>query len=262
VRVAQVGREAYLPLVTNHVDGTQYSSQSDPRLFDVGCRRRVLQRGHHGAVTVHHPGHQSLDVFGFHGVRDRSLRSPVGFGHGQALPALLQQFHLSQERLVTGVGFEIPQKRVAFNPAEHYIFLAVRSVKPGKGAIYFATIRVNLSYPIRPPVCMRRRGPCERRVRLSSATIHVSTQGLDLSHPADTQTVYTHLKRAAWVACTTGNRVGLVPSDNPGGCSEKALAGAIRSASVPTLTQIYLANHTLQEAVAFGILVPAQIAAK
>jgi len=92
--------------------------------------------------------------------------------------------------------------------------------------------------------------------------IHVSTQGLDLSHPADTQTVYTHLKRAAWVACTTGNRVGLVPSDNPGGCSEKALAGAIRSASVPTLTQIYLANHTLQEAVAFGILVPAQIAAK
>ena len=92
--------------------------------------------------------------------------------------------------------------------------------------------------------------------------IHVSTHGLDLSQPADAQTFYTRLKRAAWVACTTGNRVNLVPSDNPGGCAEKALAGAIRSASVPTLTRIYLANHTLQEAVALGILVPAQIAAK
>src|SRR5579864_4479848 len=54
--------------------------------------------------------------------------------------------------------------------------------------------------------------------------IHVSTQGLDLSQPADAHTFYTRLKRAAWVACTTGNRLDLVPSDNPGGCSEKALA--------------------------------------
>jgi UrcA family protein len=92
--------------------------------------------------------------------------------------------------------------------------------------------------------------------------IHVSTQGLDLSQPADARTFYTRLEHAAWVACTRGNRVDLVPSDDPKGCYEKALGGAIRSASVPMLTQIYLANHTLQEAVARGIPVPAQIAAK
>ena len=91
--------------------------------------------------------------------------------------------------------------------------------------------------------------------------IHVSAQGLDLSRPADARTFYTRLENAAWVACTRGNRVNLVPSDNPGACTAKALAGAIRSASVPTLTRIYLANHTVQEAMTFGIRVPAQIAA-
>jgi UrcA family protein len=90
--------------------------------------------------------------------------------------------------------------------------------------------------------------------------IHVSRQGLDLSQPADARAFYTRLKNAAWVACTRGNRVDLVPSDNPGACTEKALAGAIRSASVPTLTQIYLADHSVQETVAGGILVPALIA--
>jgi len=92
--------------------------------------------------------------------------------------------------------------------------------------------------------------------------IHVSTQGLDLSQPADAQTFYTRLKRAAWVTCTDGNRVDLLPSDNLQGCYEKALGGAIRSASVPMLTQIYLANHTLQQAAALGILSPAQMVAK
>jgi UrcA family protein len=92
--------------------------------------------------------------------------------------------------------------------------------------------------------------------------IHVSAQGLDLSQPADAQTFYTRLKQAAWVACTDGNRVDLVPSDNLQGCYEKALGGAIRSTSVPTLTQIYLANHTLQQAAALGILLPAQMVAK
>jgi UrcA family protein len=93
-----------------------------------------------------------------------------------------------------------------------------------------------------------------------TVAIHVSTQGLDLSRPADARTFYTRLENAAWVACTRGNRVDLVPSENPGACVEKALAGAIRSASVPTLSQIYLANHTIQEAVAGGILPPALIA--
>jgi UrcA family protein len=95
-----------------------------------------------------------------------------------------------------------------------------------------------------------------------TVAIHVRTKGLDLSQPADARTFYTRLEDAAWVACTRANRVGLVPVDDVRGCYEKALGGAIRSASVPMLTQIYLANHTLQEAVAHGIPVPAQVAAK
>jgi UrcA family protein len=95
-----------------------------------------------------------------------------------------------------------------------------------------------------------------------TVAIHVSTQGLDLSQPADARKFYTRLENAAWVACTRGNRVNLVPIDNLKGCCEKALAGAIRSASVPTLTQIYLANHSVQEAVAGGIVAPALIAVK
>jgi UrcA family protein len=92
--------------------------------------------------------------------------------------------------------------------------------------------------------------------------IHVSTQGLDLSRPADAQTFYTRLESAARVACTSGDRVNLEPVDDLQGCYEKALGGAIRSAKIPMLTQIYLTNHTLQDAVAFGIQVPAQTAAK
>jgi UrcA family protein len=92
--------------------------------------------------------------------------------------------------------------------------------------------------------------------------IHVSTQGLDLSQPADARTFHTRLENAAWVACTRGNRVDLVPSDDLKGCYEKALGDAIRSANAPLLTQVYLATHTLREAAARGIDVPAQIAAK
>jgi UrcA family protein len=95
-----------------------------------------------------------------------------------------------------------------------------------------------------------------------AVAIHVSTQGLDLSHPADAQTFYTRLKNAAWVACTRGNQVNLVAVDNLQGCCEKALGGAIRSAKVPMLTQIYLETHPLQEAAKHGIEVPPQLAAK
>jgi UrcA family protein len=93
-----------------------------------------------------------------------------------------------------------------------------------------------------------------------TVAIHVSTEGLDLGQPADARTFYSRLKNAALVACTRGNRVNLVPVDDLKGCYEKALGGAIRSAKAPTLTQIYLATHTLQEAAARGIDVPAQIA--
>jgi UrcA family protein len=93
-----------------------------------------------------------------------------------------------------------------------------------------------------------------------TVAIHVSTEGLDLGQPADARTFYTRLEKAAWVACTRGNRAGLVPVDDLKGCYEKALGSAIRSAKAPTLTQIYLATHTIQEAAARGIDVPTQIA--
>jgi UrcA family protein len=93
-----------------------------------------------------------------------------------------------------------------------------------------------------------------------TVAIHVNTEGLDLSQPADARTFYIRLENAAWVACTFGNRADLVPVDDLKSCYEKALGGAIRSAKAPTLTQIYLATHTLQEAAARGIDVPAQMA--
>lgn len=92
--------------------------------------------------------------------------------------------------------------------------------------------------------------------------LHVSTQGLDLSQPADARTFYTRVENAAWVACTRGNRVDLLPADDLKGCYEKALGDAVRSVGTPMITQIYLATHTLQEAAARGIDVPAQVAAK
>ena len=95
-----------------------------------------------------------------------------------------------------------------------------------------------------------------------TVAIHVSTQGIDLSQPADAQTFYKQLQQAAYVVCTHGNRVDLVPADNEKRCYEKALGEAIRAAKVPMLTRIYLETHTLQEAAAHGIEAPAQLAAK
>ena len=95
-----------------------------------------------------------------------------------------------------------------------------------------------------------------------TVAIHVSTAGLDLSQPVDARTFYTRLENAAWVACTRGNRADLVPVDDLKGCYEQALGGAIRSVKAPTLTQIYLATHTLQEAAARGVEVPAPLVAK
>ena len=87
-------------------------------------------------------------------------------------------------------------------------------------------------------------------------------QGLDPTQPADARTFYTRLENAAWVACTRENRADLLPVDDLKGCYEKALGDAVRPSNKPMVTQIYLATHTLQEAVALAIAVPAQIAAK
>jgi hypothetical protein len=55
-------------------------------------------------------------------------------------------------------------------------------------------------------------------------------------------------------------RVDLVPLNDPKGCYERALSDAIRSAKLPLLMRVYLATHTVQEAAARGIGVPAQAA--
>jgi UrcA family protein len=100
------------------------------------------------------------------------------------------------------------------------------------------------------------------RDQMVTIAIHVGTLGLDLHRPTDAQTFYVRLRQAAQVACTHGNRLNLVPPDDPKGCYEKALGNAIRSANVPILTQIYLGTHTLQQAAASGINFPVQTAAK
>ncbi len=92
--------------------------------------------------------------------------------------------------------------------------------------------------------------------------IPVNAQGLDLTKSAGAQALYQRLEYAAYVACTRANRVGLAPSPDVRGCSEKALANAVRAANTPLLTQAYLVKHTLREALARGIEVPAELAAK
>jgi UrcA family protein len=111
-------------------------------------------------------------------------------------------------------------------------------------------------------VCTLFAGIVAAKDHMVTVTVHVSTQGLDLSQPTGAQRFYARLQHAAEVVCTHGNRVDLAPAPNPKACYEKALGDAIRSAHVPLLTDVYLETHTLGEAAAHGIDVPAQMAAK
>jgi UrcA family protein len=88
----------------------------------------------------------------------------------------------------------------------------------------------------------------------------VSTAGLDLGNPADAQTLYMRLRRAADDVCTRGTRIDLLPSDNPRGCLEKALGNAVRQAHSPLVTQAYLVDHTLHDAATWGIELPSEVA--
>ncbi len=92
--------------------------------------------------------------------------------------------------------------------------------------------------------------------------VHVNAQGLDLRRPADAQLLYVRLENAAWRVCMRSDRVDVVPVDNPVRCRAKSLADAVRSVNAPRLTQIFLENHTLKEAVALGLAPPVQLAAK
>ena len=76
------------------------------------------------------------------------------------------------------------------------------------------------------------------------------------------QAFYRRVQRAAEVVCTQPNRVGLVRVDDYQSCYEKALANPIRSLKLLSLTRMYLEDHTLKQAVAAGIDVSPQLAAK
>jgi len=93
-------------------------------------------------------------------------------------------------------------------------------------------------------------------------SVTVSQQGLDLSQPADARRFYMRLENAAWIVCTRGTRVGLLPADNQFKCYQNALGEAVHASNKPLVTQIYLATHTFEEAAAHGIDIPAQVAAK
>jgi UrcA family protein len=95
-----------------------------------------------------------------------------------------------------------------------------------------------------------------------TVAVRVPATGLDLTRPADVHKLYERLEYAAWEVCTHGNQVALAPVSNVKACSEKALADAVRFVNRPLLTQIYLKTHTLAEAAAYGIAVPAQVVAK
>ena len=111
-------------------------------------------------------------------------------------------------------------------------------------------------------VCTLFAGNGVAKEKIVSVSVQVSRAGLDLSQPADAQKFYTRLKNAAWLVCTRGTRVNLLPSVDPIRCYQQALGDAVHATNKPLVTQIYLATHTLQEAAAHGIEVPAQVAAK
>jgi UrcA family protein len=111
-------------------------------------------------------------------------------------------------------------------------------------------------------VCSCFAGNASAAEHVVAVSVPVSSQGLDLSKPDDAGTFYLRLQNAAWIVCTRGTRVDLKPSDNVKGCYEKALAGAVRSVAAPMVTQIYLGTHTMKQAAAYGIQLPAQFAVK
>jgi UrcA family protein len=111
-------------------------------------------------------------------------------------------------------------------------------------------------------VCALFAGNAAAEDKIVIDSVRITPQGLDLSRPADAQMFYTRLQNAAWIVCTRGTRLGLLPVDNQFECYQNSLGNAVHASNKPLVTQIYLATHTLQEAAAHGIDVPAQIVAK
>jgi UrcA family protein len=104
--------------------------------------------------------------------------------------------------------------------------------------------------------------PAQAKSHEVTVKIAVSTADLDLSQPADARKLYARLRHAADSACTRANIVGLEPVASYKACYEKALGVAVRSVNQLQLRMAYLATHTLDQAAAYGIEIPARMAAK
>lgn len=92
--------------------------------------------------------------------------------------------------------------------------------------------------------------------------IPVETAGLDLSQPAAARQVYSLIQKAARIACTSGNRVGLAPPESFIGCYERALGAAVGSAHRLQISIVYLESHTPRDAATYSIDVPVRMAAE
>ena len=119
-----------------------------------------------------------------------------------------------------------------------------------------------LIYLAAAAACAVLSGPVQANDQEVTVKISVSTAGLDLSQPADAREVYARIQDAAYVVCTDGDRVGLALPTSFTGCYEKALGDAVRSVNQPQLTMAYLATHRPDQAAAYGIEIPARMAAK
>jgi UrcA family protein len=60
-------------------------------------------------------------------------------------------------------------------------------------------------------ICTLFAGSVAAEDKMVTDSIRISPQGLDLTQPADAQTFYTRLENAAWIVCTRGTRVGMLP---------------------------------------------------
>ena len=105
-------------------------------------------------------------------------------------------------------------------------------------------------------------GPVQANNHEITVKISVSTAGLDLSQPANARELYARIEHAADIVCTHGMRVDLEPVQHFVACYEKALGDAVRSVNQPQLSLVYLATHTPDQAAAYGIEIPARMAAK
>jgi UrcA family protein len=92
--------------------------------------------------------------------------------------------------------------------------------------------------------------------------IPVSAAGLDLNQPAGAAELYRRLRRAARIACTGTNRVGLEPVHDVQNCFELALGEAVLKVNQPQVTLAYLRQHPAQDAATRGIVAPTLAAAK